>query len=206
MSSSVRTDNDSFAFTNGAYGNRPTYLLTPQENSEYVVLYELLPNDVANGRQKRFDRKRKSVSVTTHTVSDAIVGGDSPEDVSDTDESVGYQWEDWCAVKVCRLSVQKMSQLNGLVEDTLRDAGVEASEVIIGSGETVTLPEAAGIRLTLAFVATKPIRRADKVMHIRDGIRQMSLGECYYWHSKLRSPEEPNGATSLRNLLSGHVS
>ena len=205
MPSSITTDSDSFAFTTGAYGNRPTYLLTPKQDGKWVVLYELLPEDVAQGRQDRFDRKRKSTSVTTHPVEDAIVGGDTPEAVSEIEDSVGYQWDDWCAVKVCRLSSQKISQLSGLIEDTLRDAGIDASEVLIGCGETVCLPEAAGVRLTLAFVGVKHIRRNDKIMHIRDGVRQMSLGECYYWHSKIKSPEEPNGTTALRELLAGHI-
>ena len=205
MTPSITTDSDSFAFTTGAYGNRPTYLLTPEQSGEWIVLYELLPEDVAEGRQNRFDRKQKSTSVTTYPVKDAIVGGDTPGELPDTDESVGYQWGDWCAVKVCRLSTQKVSQLSGLIEDTLRDAGIDATEVLIGCGETVCLPEAAGVRLTLAFVGIKQIRRNDKIMHIRDGVRQMSLGECYYWHSKVKSPEEPNGATALRELLAGHI-
>jgi len=205
MPSSITTDSDSFAFTTGAYGNRPTYLLTPQLDGEWVVLYELLPEDVAQGRQDRFDRKRKSISVTTHPVEDAIVGGETPEAVADNNDSVGYQWSEWCAVKVCRLSAEKMSQLSGLIEDTLRDAGVDATEVLIGCGDTVCLPEAAGVRLTIAFIGIKQIRRNDKIMHIRDGVRQMSLGECYYWHSKIKSPEEPNGTTALRELLAGHI-
>jgi len=205
MPSTITTDSDSFAFTTGAYGNRPTYLLTPKQSGEWVVLYELLPEDVAQGRQDRYKRKQKSASVTTHPVEDAIVGGATPEAVSDTDESVGYQWGDWCAVKVCRLSTQKVSQLSGLIEDTLRDAGIDATEVLIGCGDTVSLPEAAGVRLTLAFVGIKQIRRNDKIMYIRDGVHQMSLGECYYWHSKIKSPEEPNGTTALRELLAGHI-
>jgi hypothetical protein len=205
MASSVTTDNDSFAFTTGAYGNRPTYLLTPQQDGEAIVLYELLPKDVARGRQERFNRKQKTVTVSTHDISEAIVGGETPDDITDNDDSVGYQWNEWCAVKVCRHTPEKMSKLTGLIEDTLRDVGVNASEIMIGCGDTVGLPEAAGVRLTLAFVGIKHVRREDKIRHIRDGIQQMSLGECYYWHSKIKSPNEPNGATALRELLAGHI-
>lgn len=205
MTSGITTDSESFAFTTGAYGNRPTYLLTPTVNDESVTLYELLPENVAQGRQERFDRKQKTISVITTPISQAIVGGETPEEVADTDNSVGYQWDEWCAVKVCRLDIDKIGQLTGLIEDTLRDAGIDDTEIVIGSGQTVCLPEAAGVRLTIAFVGVKPIRRNDKVRHMRDGVRKMSLGECYYWHSKFKSPNEPNGATALRELLAGHI-
>lgn len=205
MTSGITSDSESFAFTTGAYGTRPTYLLTPTAKEESVTLYELLPEDVAQGRQERFDRKQKKISVIMTPVSEVIVGGDTPEEVADTDDSVGYQWSDWCAVKVCKLDTDKIVQLSGLVEDTLRDAGVDSTEIVLGCGETVCLPEAAGVRLTIAFIGIKPIRRNDKIRHIRDDIRQMSLGECYYWHSKIKSPNEPNGATALRELLSGHI-
>ena len=205
MPSGITTDSESFAFTTGAYGNRPTYLLTPTDNGESVTLYELLPEDVAQGRQDRLSRKQKAISVMTTPISEAITGGDTPEEVADTADSVGYQWDEWCAVKVCRLDIDEIGQLSGLIEDTLRDAGIDAKQIVIGSGQTVCLPEAAGVRLTIAFVGVKPIRRNDKVRHIRDGVRQMSLGECYYWHSKIKSPNEPNGATALRELLAGHI-
>lgn len=205
MTSEITTDSESFAFTTGAYGNRPTYLLTPAENGESVTLYELLPRDVAQGRQNRLDRKQKTTSVMTTPVADAVVGGDTPKDVANGEDSTGYQWDEWCAVKICRLNTNKIGQLSGLIEDTLRDAGIDATEIVIGNGNTVCLPEAAGVRLTVAFVGVKQIRRNDKIRHIKDGVRQMSLGECYYWHSKIKSPNEPNGATALRNLLSGHI-
>jgi hypothetical protein len=180
-------------------------VLTPRDETDVVVLYELVPVDVADGRQTRFDRKQIHETVTTESVSDAIVGGDAPSDITGGDGSVAYQWGDWCAVNVTQLSTSKVSQVSGLVEDVLRDAGIDESGVVSGFGESVCLPEAAGVRLTLLFTGIKRVRKNDKIRHIRDGIARMSLGECYYWHSKIKSPEEPNGTTALRELLTGHL-
>ena len=204
MGSNVETSDTAFAFTTGTHGGRPTYLLTPNAEAESLVLYELMPEDVAAGRQTRFERSEKTVSVTDIAVSEAIVGGDTPSDVS-VDESLGYQWGEWCAVKVSELSGTRLDIVGGLVEDVLADVGVNASELLIASGETVCVPEAAGVRLTIAFTGMKHIRRNDKLRCIRRGVEQMSLGECYYWHSKIKSPNEPNGATALRELLAGHI-
>jgi hypothetical protein len=51
----------------------------------------------------------------------------------------------------------------------------------------------------------KHIQRRDRLRAIADGISQMSLGECYYWHAKARSPTSPNGVKSLRTLLADHI-
>lgn len=208
MSSSL-SETDSFAFTGGAYGNRPTYVLTPSQGEETTVtLYELMPDEIADARQNRFDRQQKQVSVKQTQLDEAINGGDTPGDVTtpnDNDDARSYQWGEWCAVELCSLSEHTVGAISGLIEDTLSAAGVDAGGIVIGQGNSVCLPESAGVRLTVAFKAIDRLRKPEKKRHIQNQVQNMSLGECYYWHSKIKSPREPNGVTALRELLVGHI-
>lgn len=206
MSSNI-SETDSFAFTGGAYGGRPTYVLTPSQGREAMLtLYELTPDEIADARQNRFDRQQKQVSIKKTQLDEAISGGDTPSDVTTpNDDEQSYQWSEWCAVELCTLYDHRLGALSGLIEDTLSAAGVDAGGVVIGQGNSVCLPELAGIRLTVAFNAIDQLRKREKIRHIQNQVQNMSLGECYYWCSKIKSPREPNGVTALRELLVGHI-
>jgi len=58
-------EGNSFAFTTGAYGNRPTFVLTRErvDDQHEITLYELAPHDIATARRERFERAQKSVNV-----------------------------------------------------------------------------------------------------------------------------------------------
>lgn len=64
--------------------------------------------------------------------------------------------------------------------------------------QPVDIDEAAGVRLTLAALATEPVRRRDRVREILDGIASMSDEEAYYWYAKVT--HERVGPRSLRAL------
>ncbi|WP_083864296.1 DUF7680 family protein [Haloferax prahovense] len=197
----------SFAFTTGAYGNRPTFLLTRErvDDRHQITLYELAPEDIATARQARFNRSQKTVHIPIRSLGDAIVDGETPADIASDDESVGYDWDGWCAIKIATLRGVAFNEVSYLIEPTLKEAGKNAEVVCTGNPATVELPEGAGVRLSIAFRALKPLSRRDRMRAIADGIRQMSLGECYYWHAKARSPSSPNGVKALRTLLADHI-
>lgn len=64
--------------------------------------------------------------------------------------------------------------------------------------QPVEINEAAGVRLTLAALATEPLRRADRVREILGGVASMSDEEAYYWYAKVT--HERSGARALRAL------
>lgn len=64
--------------------------------------------------------------------------------------------------------------------------------------QPVDIDEAAGVRLTLAALATEPVRRRDRVREILEGIASMSDEEAYYWYAKVT--HDSVGARSLRAL------
>lgn len=201
-------EGESFAFTTGVYGNRPTFILSRErvEDRHEITLYELAPEEIATARRDRFDRAKKSVNITISTLDDAIVGSESPSEIDGSDEEVAYNWDDWCGIKIATLRDDAFNEASYLIESTFREASLDPETVCTGEPASVSLPEAAGVRLSIAFRAMKPVQRRDRLREIAHGIDQMSLGECYYWHAKARSPTSPNGSKALRVLLAGHIS
>lgn len=199
-------EGESFAFTSGVYGDRPTFILTRNrvDDRAEITLYELAPEKIAAARQERFDQAHKSINVTTIELGEAIIDGKTPKDLDG--DGIEHDWTGWCAIKLATLRGKRFNEVSYLIQSTLREAGIEAERVCTGAPESLLFPEAAGVRLSIAFRAMKHVRRRDRLRAIVDGISQMSLGECYYWHAKARSPTSPNGVKALRTLLADHIS
>jgi hypothetical protein len=205
---------ESFAYGSSMYGGRPTFALTRRLGDDAgLTLYELIPEDLADGRQKRFRKANSNRRLTRVSITGAIP--DVQEDstgVFDFSE-VGtpsartpndWQWNDWCALKIATLSDSRQQTVHRLVRNVLDDSGIDIDFVTRGEG-SVVLSEGAGIRLTIAFLAMKRLQKYEKLTTVADSIARMSLEECYYWHAKCRSPSNPNGIKALRVLLTDHV-
>ena len=205
MSRSIR-DPKPFAFTSGRYGDRPVFVLTRRWESDEVglTLYELSPEDVARAHRERFSGKSSSASLTLHDLSEVIIDGDSPADIQD--EPTVHDWTGWKGINITSLKgPRSRTVINCLVRPTLDRDGRDSKRVCTGSEGSLALPESIGVRLSIAFRAMKPLQRQDRLRAVAEGVGEMSLGECYYWHAKMRSPTTPNGAKALRTLLSSHI-
>ncbi|WP_254862273.1 DUF7680 family protein [Halovivax gelatinilyticus] len=182
------------------YGGRPNFVLVRRDDAEGAThtLYELLPAEQATARSDRLERTVQNRQLVIEPFEDVLVESDSPE----VDR---WDWEDWTAVKIRRLSGSRLRSILPLIHETLDAAGVNDSSVV-GSGQgEAFLPESAGIRLALGFLGVKPIQRVDRMRSFCRGIARMSDEECYYWHAKCRSPSSPNGEKALRVLLTDHI-
>lgn len=180
------------------YGGRPTFLLTRRWEGKEVslTLYEILPEDQALARRKRLRRRNNSIRILE--LREALRNS--------TEIAPGeYEWQDWVAVKVARLSEGRLNIILQLVEEALRDTDIDPGVVTSAQQGEVFLPERAGVRLALGFIGIKPLRRIDKMRALARGVARMSTDECYYWHAKCRSPSSPNGEKALRVLLTDHV-
>jgi hypothetical protein len=113
-------------------------------------------------------------------------------------------WQDWCALKIATLSDSRQQAVQRLVRNVLSDSGIDADFVTRGEG-SVVITEDVGIRLTIAFLAMKRLRKYKKLTTVADSIARMSIEECYYWHAKCRSPSSPNGIRALRVLLTDQI-
>jgi hypothetical protein len=205
---------ESFAYGSSMYGGRPTFALTRRLGDDAgLTLYELIPEELADGRQKRFRKANSNRKLTRMTVTDAVpdvredstgvldfseVGAPSARAPND------WKWNDWCALKIATLSDSRQQAVHRLVRSVLDDYGVDIDFVTRGEG-SVVLSESAGIRLTIAFLAMKRLQKYEKLTTIADSIARMSLEECYYWHAKCRSPSSRNGIKALRVLLADHI-
>jgi hypothetical protein len=207
-------ESESFAYGSSMHGGRPTFALTRQLGDDAgLTLFELVPEDLADGRQKRFRKANSNRRLSKMSITDAVpdvredsngvhefsdVGAPSARTLND------WHWQDWCALKIATLSDSRQQAVQRLVRDVLSDSGIDADFVTRGEG-SVVVSEGAGIRLTIAFLAMKRIQKYGKLTTIGDSIARMSLEECYYWHAKCRSPSSPNGIKALRVLLADDV-
>lgn len=185
---------ESFALGSSVYGGRPTFALVRDEDGNEVTLtlYELLPTEQADARRRRLERRRQQASKTVPF--DEVIA-------NDVDGVEDWMWDDWVAVKVRRLSGAHLRSILQLLDEALRETGINPEKITSTGQETVMLNEATGIRLSLGFIGLKPLRRVDYMRTVARGIAQMSLEECYYWFAKCRSPNAPNGEKALRTLL-----
>lgn len=200
----------SFAYGSSMHGGRPTFALTRRLGANTgLTLYELIPEDMADGRQKRFRRANSNQKLTRVPITDALpdVETDSTEDLnfSSIEGPSGqtpydWSWDNWCTLKITTLSGSRQQAVHRLVRSVLDNAGISSSLLLRGEGSAF-VSEGSGVRLTIAFLAMKQIQIYDKLTAIADSINRMSLEECYYWHAKCRSPASPNGVKALRTLL-----
>jgi hypothetical protein len=208
---------ESFAFSSSLFGGRPTFALVRELGDDPgLTLYELLPGDLADGRESRIQQSNRRQSLLKKDLDDVLVGIQRDEDTgriiaqdsltsTDSEKNItDWQWGNWNAVPVATLRGQRQRAISKLIRTVLEDAGIETSHILTGEG-TALVSEASGVRLAIAFLGLKRIQRYDKLVELVNGIEQMGLEECYYWHAKCRSPSSPNGVTALRTLLTNHI-
>lgn len=211
---SVDTEAESFAYGSSMYGGRPTFVLTRRLGDDAgLTLYELVPEDLANGRQKRFNKANANRNLVQLPIRDALISVQEGSKGELNFSDVGYpseqmpsewRWSKWCALKITTLSGSRQQAAHRLVRSVVDELGVEPETVTRGEG-SVLLSEDAGVRLTIAFLAIKRLQKYEKLTRVADSIWRMSLQECYYWHAKCRSPSNPNGIKALRTLLADDI-
>jgi hypothetical protein len=187
-------------FGSSMYGGRPTFALVRRDDIDgaSLTLYELLPEDQAEARRDRLQRGNPNRGLVTEPFETVFTESADP----DVDR---WEWDDWTAVKVTRLSGSRLRATLPLIRETLRGADLDESVITTTGDAEVFLPETVGVRLALGFIGVKPVQRVDRMRAFCRGIARMSDEECYYWHAKCRSPSSPNGEKALRTLLTDHI-
>ncbi len=188
------------SFGSSVYGGRPTFAIVRRDDADgaALTLYELLPQSQAAARQDRLQRETPNRGLVTEPF-EAVFGESAAPEVN------RWEWDEWTAVKLTRLSGSRLRSILPLVRETLGKAAVDESVVTATGDAEVFLPETVGVRLALGFVGVKPIQRVDRMRALCRGIARMSDEECYYWHAKCRSPSSPSGEKALRTLLTDHI-
>lgn len=98
-----------------------------------------------------------------------------------------------------RVVVARSRQLQPVSDhflEALRRAGLRPTALGRTRRAPVRLPEAAGVRLALVLLATRPLRKIRRIEDVSRAVRQMSDDEAYYWFAKCTDPK--HGARACR--------
>lgn len=82
------------------------------------------------------------------------------------------------------------------LHDVVRGAGVGSRSWT--SPRPIELDQVTGAQAELLLRAVKPLRRADRIEAVAEGVAAMSREEASYWHAKAG---RPGGLRALRMLL-----
>lgn len=83
----------------------------------------------------------------------------------------------------------------------VRSSGHAPSILAFSRKAPIRLDEAAGVRLALMLLATRPVTKHHRVRALVAGINAMSVEETYYWYAKCHSPDAARARKALRVLL-----
>jgi hypothetical protein len=89
------------------------------------------------------------------------------------------------------------ARVAGPIHDVLRASGVSGRAWT--SPAPIELPQHPGSHVELLLRAVKPMRRADRVDAVAEGVARMSREEASYWHAR---SHRPGGLRAIRVLLS----
>jgi hypothetical protein len=208
---------ESFGFSSSLFGGRPTFALVRELGDDPgLSLYELLPRDLADGRENRLERSGRRQSLGRKEMDDVLMGirYDEETDLIVAEDDLvttnsekpitDWKWDKWDAVPVATLRGQRQRAISKLTQSVLEDSGIDSARVLTGEG-TALVSESAGVRLAIGFMGMKRLQKYDKFVELVNGVERMGLEECYYWHAKCRSPTNSNGVKALRTLLTSHI-
>ncbi len=97
-----------------------------------------------------------------------------------------------------RINAGKAPAIASALHEVLRDAGIAGRQW--SSKRPIELGQVPGAHAELLLLAVKPLRRADRVTVVAEGVAGMSREEASYWHAKA---QRPRGLRALRVLLDG---
>jgi hypothetical protein len=105
--------------------------------------------------------------------------------------------------KVVSSAGRSLQAVGDHVLEALRASGHKPSELRRTRVKPFRLPEQAGVRLGLALLATKPLRKIRRIEEISSAVRTMGDDEAYYWYAKCTDPDHGHRALrAFRDLWS----
>lgn len=94
------------------------------------------------------------------------------------------------------LNGARAARVASAIHEVLRAAGIGSR--VWSSSKPIDLDQVCGAQAELLLRAVKPLRRADRIETVGDGVAAMSREEASYWHAKAG---HPGGLPALRLLL-----
>ncbi len=106
-------------------------------------------------------------------------------------------------VKVVAADGMSLQAVGDQLMEALRKGGYKPSDLRRNRKKPLLLPEQAGVRLSLALLAIRPLRKIRRIEEVREAIRSMSDDEAYYWYAKCTDADTGRRARrALRDMVS----
>jgi hypothetical protein len=105
------------------------------------------------------------------------------------------------ATPVIRMSPAQTGRVIDAVLAAVRSSGHAPSTLAFSRKAPIRLDEAAGVRLVLTLLTTRPVSKHNRVRALVAGINAMSIEETYYWYAKCLGPDGARARKALRVLL-----
>jgi len=102
-----------------------------------------------------------------------------------------------------KVSVARVDAVRADVVAAAVASGNRRTTVSATRKKPIVLSEEAGVRLTLAILATAPVKKSERVDAIRNGLDAMTPEEVFYWYAHVRSNRSAQALKALRILLAG---
>lgn len=104
---------------------------------------------------------------------------------------------------VARIWGSPLLAVTDQVLEALRSEGHRPADLRRSRKAPFPLSEERGVRLALLFLATKPLRKLQRIEAVSRAVREMEAEEAYYWYAKCTKSDRPRRASrALRILLS----
>ena len=105
-------------------------------------------------------------------------------------------------IKDVEIGGKSLQLVSDHVLDALRENGYKGTDLSSNRLEPFALDEVDGVRLSLLFLAIKPLTKLGRIEDISQEIRRMTVEELYYWFSKCTTePGADRAQKALRVLL-----
>jgi hypothetical protein len=105
------------------------------------------------------------------------------------------------ATPVVTTSAGQTGRVVDAVLAAVRSSGHPPSTLAFSREAPIRLDEAAGVRLALTLLTTRPVSKHKRVRALVAGINAMSVEETYYWYAKCLGPDAARARKALRVLL-----
>jgi hypothetical protein len=104
-------------------------------------------------------------------------------------------------VTVARADERLVERLRSDITAGLVHSGHQRTALHPRRAKPLDLTEEAGVRLALAILAARPLRKLSRVDAVRHGIEAMTTEEAFYWYAHCTGGHANRGLRGLRTLL-----
>lgn len=170
------------------------------ESGSEITLYEFVESNVSDTRISRYKSSSSNTYAKESSFQDAL-GDIGSADEIDNFDTTDFSDQNWSCIEITTLRGVQVRAVRSIIS-SLGEKIRQDWNLMGENSNVIFLTESLGIRATVAFIGLKRIKTQKRIWEFASGVENMSTEECYYWHAKIRSPDNPGAVKALRTLLS----